>query len=155
METSLDADFWWQAVRPGVNYLVPRNGASAYIAFDLANFSASQISSTTLGSAPIASEDLDYAFVVGRTTANRRFKMLVHAKPGNRLNVSYLTLYHSNGQRYRYRTNFDIPSSWTYNLDTLRIGGGRYADVWWHVISNDVGYLERYSTAKTQLVWRL
>jgi hypothetical protein len=154
-ETSLDADFWWQAVRPGVNYLVPRNNAAAWVAFDLAHLSPQQISATALSSAPIASRDLNYAVVVGRTTANRRFKMLVHAKSGNRLQISYLELYDASGRRYRYATDLHIPSSWTYNLDTLRTGGGRYADIWWHVISDDVGFLERYSTARTQLVWSL
>ncbi|MFC1713348.1 C1 family peptidase [Candidatus Poribacteria bacterium] len=153
-ETSMDADFWWEAVRPGVNYLVPRNGASAYIAFDLAHLSAQQISATSLSSAPIASRDLDYAVVVGTTTANRRFKMLVHMKPGNRLQISYLELFRSDGRRYRHATNIHVPSSWTYNLDTLRTSGGQYADIWWHVISNGVGFLERYSRARTQLVWR-
>lgn len=154
-ETRLDADFWWEAVSPGVNYLVPRNNASVCVAFDLAHLSASQISATALSSAPIASSDLNYAVVVGRTTANRRFKMLVHAKSGNRLQISYLELYDSRGRRYRYATNLYVPSSWTYNLDTLRVGGGQYADIWWHVISNGVGFLERYSWARTQLVWQL
>lgn len=154
-ETSLDADFWWEAVRPGVNYLVPRNNAAACVAFDLAALRAQQISATPLSSAPIPSHDLDYAVVVGRTTANRRFKMLVHAKPNNRLQISYVELYDAAGRRYRYATNLHVPSSWTYNLDTLRQGGGQYADLWWHVISDGVGFLERYSTAQTQLVWRL
>ncbi len=154
-ETSLDADFFWQAERPGVNYLVPRNNAAVCVAFDLAHLSAQQISATPLTSAPIASRDLNYAVVVGRTTANRRFKMLVHAKSSNRLQISYLELYDATGRRYRYATNLYVPSSWTYNLDTLRTGGGQYADVWWHVISDDVGFLERYSTARTQLVWRM
>ncbi len=153
-ETSLDADFWWEAVRPGVNYLVPRNNAAACVAFDLARLSAQQISATSLNSVPIPSRDLNYAVMVGRTTANRRFKMLVHAKPGNRLQISYLELYDAGGRRYRYATSLYVPSSWTYNLDTLRTGGGRYADIWWHVISDGVGFLERYSGAHTQLVWR-
>lgn len=154
-ESSVDADFWWEAVRPGVNYLVPRNGAAACIAFDIARLTATQIGATALSSVPIASDDLDYAVVVGRTTANRRFKMLVHTKPGNRLQISYLNVYDSSGRRYRYGTRLYIPSSWTYNLDTLKTGGGRYADIWWHVISDGVGFLERYSTARTQPVWRL
>jgi hypothetical protein len=154
-ETSFDADFWWEAVSPGINYLVPRNNAAVYVAFDLAALSANQISATSLGSAPIASRNLDYAVVVGRTTANRRFKMLVHAKSGNRLQISYLELYDASGRRYRYANNLYVPSSWTYNLDTLRTGGGRYADIWWHVISDNVGFLERYSNARTQLVWNL
>jgi C1A family cysteine protease len=154
-ETSSDADFWWEAVRPGVNYLVPRNGAQAWVAFDLAALNAQQIGGMPLNSAPIPSENLDYAVVVGRTTANRRFKMLVHAKPGNKLQLSYLELYAANGSRYRYATKRFVSSSWTYNLDTLRQGGGRYADIWWHVISDGVGFLERYSTAKTRFVWCL
>ncbi len=56
-ETSLDADFWWEAVRPGVNYPVPRNGATACVAFDFARFSATHISRTPLLSAPIRYED--------------------------------------------------------------------------------------------------
>lgn len=155
LETSQDADFWWEAERPGVNNLVPRNNAAAYVAFDLARLSAQQISATPLGSAPIPSLNLNYAVVVGRTTANRRFKMLVHAKSGNRLQLSYLELYNAAGRRFRYASDLYVPSSWTYNLDTQRTGGSRYADIWWHVISDGVGFLERYSTARTQLVWDL
>jgi hypothetical protein len=154
-ETSNDADFWWEAVRPGVNYLVPRNNAAACVAFDFARFGPIQISATNLTSAPIPSKNLDYAVVVGRTTANRRFKMIVHAKLGNKLVISVLELYNALGRRYRYKQNISVPSSWTYNLDTLRQGGGRYADIWWHVISDGVGYLEKYSHAKTQLIWYL
>jgi len=154
-ETSLDADFWWEAVRPGVNYLVPRNNAAVCIAFNLGQLNTQQISSTRWNSAPIAYRDLNYAIVIGRTTANRLFKMLVHTKSNNRLQISYLELYDSGGRRYRYATNLYIPSSWTYNLDTLRTGGGRYADVWWHVISDEVGFLERYSIAETHLLWHL
>lgn len=154
-ETSNDADFWWEAVRPGLNYLVPRNNAAAHVAFDFSRFGPTQISATNLTSAPIPFNSLDYAVVVGRTTANRRFKMIAHAKPGNKLKISVLELYNSLGRRYRYKQNISVPSSWTYNLDTLRPGGGRYADIWWHVISDGVGYLEKYSYAKTQLIWHL
>lgn len=154
-ETQLDADFWWEAVRPGVNYLVPRNNASVCVAYDFAALNAQRISNTSMNSAPLLSQNLKYAIVVGRTTANRRFKMLVHAKSRNRLQISCLELFDSSGRRYRYATNIYVPSSWTFNLDTLRTGGGRYADIWWHVISDGVGYLERYSNARTQLVWCL
>lgn len=155
LETSSDADFWWEAVRPGVNYLVPRNGAAAAIAFDLAGFTPAMIDGVTLDSAPVPSADLHYAVVVGRTTANRRFKLLAHARPNNDLRISYLELYNANGSRFRYATNIDVPSSWTYNLDTLRQGGGRWADIWWHVVSDGVGFLERSSSARTARVWNL
>ena len=154
-ETSLDADFWWEAVRPGVNYLVPRNGATACVAFDFARFSATHISRTPLRSAPIRYEDLNYAVVVGKTTANRRFKLLAHIKPGNRLQISYLVTYRSDGSRHDYANNISVPSSWTYNLDTQSRGGGRFADIWNHAISDGVGFLEKYSTAETQCVWNL
>ena len=154
-ESRTDADFWWQAVRPGVNNLVPRNGASAAIAFDFAGLTAARIDATRLTSSPVASDDLDYAVIVGKTTANRRFKMLVHAKPRNRLELSYLEVFDSRGRRYRYRSDIEVRPSWTYNLDTMRQGGGRWADIWWRVVSDGVGFLERYSRARTQLVWQL
>jgi hypothetical protein len=142
-------------VRPGVNFLVPRNGATACIAFNLAALGPQHIDAVSLNSAPVPTHDLDYAVVVGRTTANRRFKMLVHARPNDELRISYLELYKSDGRRYKYARDISVPSSWTYNLDTLRRGGGRYADIWWHVISSGAGFLERYSTAKTGHVWNL
>lgn len=154
-QTSNDADFWWQAVSPGVNYLVPRNNAAAYVAFDLAAVSATQIGGMSLSTAAVASRNLDYAVIVGRTTANRRYKMLVHFKSSNRVQLSYLELYNASGSRYRYATNLFVPSSWTYNLDTLRTGGGQYADIWNHVISDNVGFLERYSSARMRLLWYL
>ena len=69
--------------------------------------------------------------------------------------LSHLELYDSSGRRLRLGTDIEVRSSWTYNLDTMRDGGGRWADIWWHVISDNVGFLERYSRAETQLVWSL
>ena len=142
-ETSLDADFWWEAVRPGVNNLVPRNGAAAWVAFDFAGFSATRISHTNLGSAAIRYEDLNYAVVVGKTTANRRFKLLAHIKPGNKLQISYLVIYKADGSGHDYARILSVRSSWTYNLDTKTKGGGRYADIWNHAISDGVGFMEK------------
>ena len=154
-ETSLDADFKWQAVRPGENYLVPRNGAAAYVAFDLADLNAGQISAANLASIPIASGDLNYAVIVGRTTANKYFKMLAHAKPDNKLQISYLELFDSRGRQRRCASDLSVPSSLTYNLDTLRVGGGQYDDIWWNVMPDGAGILESHSRAKIQLLWRL
>lgn len=155
-ETSSGADFWWRAVRPGVNFLVPRNGASAVVAYNLAALRDDDIEDLPMPSSPISWDNLDYAVVVGNTTANRNYKMLVHARPeDNSLLISYLELFRSDGSRYRYRTNIVVPSSWTYNLDTLRQGGGRWADIWWHVVSDEVGFLESRSTADTGYVWSL
>ena len=154
-ETSYDADFWWEAVRSGVNYLVPRNNARVCIAYNLSALRKTNIDRIHMYSAGIPSAQLDYAVVVGRTTANRCFKLLAHAKPGNRLQISYLEVFDGAGRRYKYATNFSIPSSWTYNLDTLQLSGGRYADIWWHVISDNVGFMENYSRARTQLIWTL
>ena len=125
------------------------------MAYDLASLTASQISKMSLRSRHIPSSDLNYAVVVGKTTAKRPFKMLVHVKSRNRLQISYLEVYDTRGRRYRYATNIYVPSSWTYNLDTLKTGGGRYADIWWHVISSGVGFLENYSTATSRMVWNL
>lgn len=154
-ETSSGADFWWQAVRPGVNNLVPRNGAKAVIAYNLAGLRPDDIDGIPMPSSPVPWANLDYAVVVGRTTANRRYKMLVHARPGNDLVISYLELFNADDSRFRYRTNIVVPSSWTYNLDTLRQGGGQWADIWWHVVSDGVGMLEAKSTASTGFVWSL
>jgi C1A family cysteine protease len=154
-ETRYDADFWWEAVRPGVNYLVPRNGATACIGFNLAHLRANQITQTELETSAVPSDELNYAVIVGRTTARRPFKILVHAKSDNRLQISYLEVYDHRGRRYRYSTNVTVPSSWTYNLDTLKMGGGKYADIWWHVISDNVGFLEHYSNARMELLWSL
>ena len=154
-ETSHDADFWWQAERRGVNYLVPRNGAAAAIGFDLAGLNAARINSTALNTSAVPSAQLNYAVIVGKTSAQRPFKLLVHSKADNQLQLSYLEVYDSSGKRYRYDTGIVVPSSWTYNLDTLKTGGGSYADIWWHVISDNVGFLERYGSAKMQLIWSL
>ena len=154
-ETSTDADFWWRAVSSGVNYLVPRNGSSAVIGYNLAGLRRDNIADIALTSSPIPSANLDYAVVVGKTTTNRLYKMLVHAKADNTLNISYLEVFNGDGSRYKYATNIDVPSSWTYNIDTLRQGGGQYADIWWHVVSDDVGFLEKRSWAETAHVWNL
>jgi C1A family cysteine protease len=154
-ETSNDADFWWEAVRPGVNYLVPRNNARVWIAYNLAALTKTTIDRISLTSAAVPSSQLDYAVIVGRTTANRCFKILAHAKSGNRLQLSYLEVFDSLGRRYKYATNVIVPSSWTYNLDTLQLSGGQQADIWWHVISDNVGFLEKYSSARTRLIWSL
>ncbi|MGH1491046.1 MAG: C1 family peptidase [Acidimicrobiales bacterium] len=154
-ETSTNADFWWEAVRPGVNNLVPRNGASAVVAYDLAGLRPDDISALSMPSSPISWARLDYSVVVGKTTTGRRYKMLVHAKPGNKLAISYLEVFNQDDSRYRYKTDFEVPSSWTYNLDTLQLGGGQYADIWWHVVSDGVGFLEKSSYARTGYVWSL
>jgi len=154
-ETRYGADFWWQAVRPGVNYLVPRGGASACVLYDFGNLTAGQISQTNMYTSPIENKSLDYGVIVGRTTANRRFKMVVHGQNSdNSLRLSYLVLYNANGTRYRYATNITIPSSWTYNLDTLRLGG-TYADIWNHVISDGVSFLEVRRNVRMRLLWCL
>ena len=149
-ETKVDADFWWQAAR-----LVPRNKAGACVAFDLAALSVREIRATTPDPVSISSDNLNYAVIAGRTTSGRRFKMLVNAKRGNWLQISYLELFNDNGSRYRYATNVYIKPSWTYNLDLLRNDGGKYADFWWHVRSDGVGFLESYSDASMELLWCL
>ena len=154
-ETSNDADFWWQAERRGVNYLVPRNGAAAAIGYDLARLDAEQIGRISLDTSAVPSRRLSYAVIVGQTSAKHTFKMLAHSKSGNRLQLSYLEVYDRNGKRHRYATDITVPSSWTYNLDTLKTGGGEYADIWWQVISDNVGFLQRYGKAKMQLIWRV
>jgi C1A family cysteine protease len=154
-ETRYGADFWWQAVRPGVNYLVPRNGASACVLFDFAHVSASDISGHSLFTAPIENKWLDYGVVIGRTTANRRFKMVIDGQNSdNSMRISYLVLYRADGSRFRYARDIVIPSSWTYNLDTLRLGGS-YADIWNHVISDVVSFLETRRNVRMRLLWYL
>ena len=59
------------------------------------------------------------------------------------------------GSRYKYGQTISVPSSWTYDLDTLSLSGGASADLWWHVISNNVGFLEPNATAKIRLTWSL
>ncbi len=154
-EQSSDADFWWEAVSPGVNFLVPRNGAAACIGYNLAALTPAQIDGWTLTSAPVASAELSYAVVVGRTTAGRRFKLLAQAKTANTLELAYVEVYNADGSRCNYGRELKVRSSWTYNLDQLQQGGGSQADIWWHVISDNVGFLEKYSTAATRLIWRL
>ena len=154
-ETRYGADFWWEAVRPGVNYLVPRNGASACVLFDFAHISASDISRYSLYTAPIENKQLDYGVVIGRTTTNRRFKMVVDGQNSdNSICISYLVIYNSDGSRYKYANDIVIPSSWTYNLDTLRLGGS-YADIWNHVISDGVSFLEVRRNVVMRLRWCL
>lgn len=153
-ETNTEADFWWQSVYPGENYLVPRNGASAHVAFDLINLNTNQISLRPPGSAPITGDRLNYAVVVGRTTFNRCFKMLVHAKNDKRLQISYLELFNPDGSRYHYSTNLYISPSQAFDLDTLRFDN-QGADIQWRMISDNTGILESCPGAEIQLLWRL
>jgi C1A family cysteine protease len=149
-ETSTDADFWWEGVSPGVHFLVPRNGAAAYLAYNLAALTAQQISHNTP-----AVEWPRYAVIAGKTTTGRPFKILALAKAGNVLQLSYVEVFNPDGSRYRYGQSISVPSSWTYDLDALALSNGNSADVWWHVISSNVGFLERYSTAAMKLIWSL
>lgn len=154
-ETSSNADFWWEGVSPGVHFLVPRNGASACIGYNLAALTAANLAGMNLGTAAVDSRTLSYAVLVGKTTSGRLFKVLAHAKPGNALQLSYVEVFNPDGSRYKYGQTISVPSSWTYNLDELALSGGNAADLWWHVISNNVGFLERYSTARMRLEWTL
>ncbi|MBL8153591.1 MAG: C1 family peptidase [Anaerolineae bacterium] len=154
-ETSLNADFWWEGVSPGVHFLVPRNGAAACIVYNIANLNAAMINGMSMTTSAVDSRILQYAVIVGKTTGGRPFKILVHAKPGNMLQLSYVEVYENSGARYKYGQGIMVPSSWTYNLDSLTLSGGSNADIWWHVISNNVGFLERYSTATMRLLWTL
>ena len=51
--------------------------------------------------------------------------------------------------------SINVPSSWTYNLDTLSTSGGNAADLWWHVISNNVKFLDRYMSCRMRLLWTI
>lgn len=154
-ETSNDADFWWEGVSPGVSNLVPRNGAMACVGFDLAQLSGAAIEKLSLSAAAVDSSLLRYAVIVGRTTSGRIFKVLAQVKPGNALQLSYVEVFNADGSRFRYGQNVAVPSSWTYDLDALSLSGGAAADLWWHVISNNVGFLEPTSAARTRLLWNL
>lgn len=138
-----------------MHFLVPRNGASAYIAYNLAALTAAQISAMSLTTTAVDSRILHYAVIAGKTTSGRTFKILAHAKAENILQLSYVEVYNTDGTRHTYGEVINVPSSWTYDLDNLSLSGGSAADVWWHVISNNVGFLERYSIAKMRLVWSL
>jgi hypothetical protein len=152
-ETSTNADFWWHGVSPGVHFLEPRNGAAAFLAYNLAALTAAQINALNQNTPAV--ERPHYAVIAGRTTSGRAFKILAHAKAGNSLQLSYVEVFNADGSRFRYGQNISVPSSWTYDLDALAQSNGNAADLWWHVISSNVGYLERYSTARMKLVWSL
>lgn len=154
-ETSTDADFWWEGVSAGINFLVPRNNAAACVAFDLAAVTKAGISALNLGTPAVEERLLNYAVILGQTTDGRYYKLLVQAKAGNVLQLSYAEMFNADGSRFRYGQAINVPSSWTYDLDSLSVGGSAAADIWWHVISDNVGFLERYSTAKMRLHWSL
>ncbi|MDD5759253.1 MAG: C1 family peptidase [Desulfobulbaceae bacterium] len=154
-ETTANADFWWEGVRPGVHFLVPRNGASACIAYDFASMTAANILAMNLTTTAVDSRILHYAVIAGKTTSGRLFKIVAHAKPGNILQLSYAEVFNADGSRHKYGQVINVPSSWTYDLDNLSLSGGTNADLWWHVLSSNVGFLERYSTAKIRLIWSL
>lgn len=154
-ETSTNADFWWEGVSPGIHFLVPRNGASACIGYSLAGLTAAQIAAMTLATSAVDSRLLQYAVIAGKTTSGRTFKILAHAKPGNVLQLSYVEVFNPDGSRFKYGQTISVPSSWTYDMDTLSLSGGAAADLWWHVISNNVGFLEPNATAKIRLTWSL
>jgi len=140
-------------VSPGVHFLEPRNGAAAFLAYDLAALTAAQINALNQNTPAV--EWPRYAVIAGRTTSGRAFKILAHAKAGNSLQLSYVEVFNADGSRFRYGQNISVPSSWTYDLDALAQSNGNAADLWWHVISSNVGSLERYSTARMKLVWSL
>jgi hypothetical protein len=154
-ETSANADFWWEGVSPGVHFLVPRNGAAACIGYNFAALTAAHIGAMNLTTSAVDLRILSYAVIVGKTTSGRSFKILAHAKAGNVLQLSMVEVFNVDGSRYKYGETVNVPSSWTYDLDNMTLSGGTAADIWWHVISNNVGFLERYSTAKMRLVWTL
>ncbi|HEX7445403.1 MAG TPA: hypothetical protein VF300_03350, partial [Methanothrix sp.] len=132
-----------------------RNGAAACIGYNLAALTAANIIAMTMTTTAVDSRILRYAVIAGKTTSGRPFKILVNAKVGNVLQLSYAEVFNADGTRYKYDLGINVPSSWTYNLDNLTLSGGNEADIWWHVISNNVGFLERYSTAKMRLQWSL
>lgn len=154
-ETANSADFWWEGVRPGVHFLVPRNGATACIGYNLANLTHGAIRQLNMNNAPVASADLRYAVIAGVSTTGKTFKILAHAREDNSLLLSYIEVFKSDGTRYRYGQSISVPSSWPFDVDNLQTSNGSAADLWWHVISSHVGYLEKYSTAKMRLVWNL
>ncbi len=155
-ETSTNADFWWHGVSAGVHFLEPRNGAGAWLAYNLAALTAAQISAMSLSTAAIDWGQLRYAVVAGKTGAGRPFKILAHAKPGNVLQLSYIEVYDpASGARFKYGESVKVPSSFTYNLDNLSQGGGSSADLWWNVVSNNVGFLRPNGSAKIRHLWSL
>jgi hypothetical protein len=154
-ETSANADFWWEGVSPGVHFLVPRNGAAACIGYNFAALTAANIGAMNLTTSAVDLRILSYAVIVGKTTSGRSFKILANAKAGNVLQLSMVEVFNVDGSRYKYGETVNVPSSWTYDLDNMTLSGGTAADIWWHVISNNVGFLECYSTAKMRLVWTL
>ncbi len=157
-ETRHDADFWWLNL-PGIELLIPRNGAEVHLAYDVADLDAGAIEDLELSQTPIPSSDLRYAVIAGKTTADVRFKMVVQAPAAgdeeNALEISYLELYNHNGRRRSYATGISVTSPWTYNLDTMRLGSSQFADVWWRVTGDDEGVLATQSDARMTLVWRL
>lgn len=157
-ETRLDADFWWLDL-PGLELLIPRNGAEVHIAYDVADVDAEAIEGLELSQAPIPGGDLRYAVIAGKTTADVRYKMIVQAPaPGNGesgLEISYLELYSHSGRRRSYATGISVTSPWTYNLDTMRLGSSQFADIRWRLTDDGEGALETQSDARMTLVWRL
>jgi len=157
-ETSLDADFWWLNL-PGIELFIPRNGAQAHIAYDVADLDAEAIDGLELSQTPIPSSDLRYAVIAGKTTADVRFKMVVQAPAAgdeeNALEISYLELYSHSGRRRSYATGILVTSPWTYNLDTLRLSSSQFADIRWRATGDGEGMLETQADARMTLVWRL
>jgi C1A family cysteine protease len=152
-ETSTGADFWWHGVSAGVHFLEPRNSASISLAFDIAGLTAAQINAMTMSTPAV--ERPQFAVIAGRTTSGRAFKIVAHSKPGNVLELSYAEVFNADGSRFRYGQGIGVPSSWTFDLDVLTVTNGAQADLWWHVVSSNIGYLERYSSASMRLVWTL
>ncbi len=154
-ETSTEADFWWHSAYPDEECLVPRNDAMMHLAFDLADLNVHQINPNNLVPSTISINDLNYAVIFGRTTSNRKFKMIVNVKADKNLQVSYLELYNPDGSRYLYATNLCISPSRSFNLDTLRVDPGQYADIKWNLNSDNNAFLVSNSGAQIQLLWCL
>ncbi|MBM3212105.1 C1 family peptidase, partial [Candidatus Poribacteria bacterium] len=154
-ETNAEADFWWHSSYPNENFLLARNNALVHIAYDFAGLNVNQVNTGNLVPSTISKSDLNYAVIVGRTTANRRFKMLACIKPNGNLQISYIELFNPDGSRYIYATNLCISPSRSFNLDTLRTDPGPYADIKWNVLSDNNAFLESCSGTQIQLIWCL
>lgn len=144
-ETSSGADFWWHGVRPGVHYLESKNGArfALYRGYDQIGFN--DLKTLDYRSINIPRTILRRQIILIRTNEGRYSKLEVLS--GDDLLIRRMSTYNNNGTLRVSKSNLEIRSSYSCDLDSgSETSNG--ADFWWHGVSPGVHYLEPRNGAK-------
>lgn len=141
-ESSAGADFWWHGVSRGVHYLEPRNSARFFQAPAFENVSFATLRHASYQRRRLsrsAFEGVEEQLLYCRTSAGRYAKLIVEW--GQTLIVRRLEVFNQNGTRHLRRSNLQVPSSYSIDLDSGSIHSGR-KDLWWRGVNATTYYLE-------------